>query len=77
MDKGRAARLRHLANCEGWDDLASMLDQAIAEYKEALYHKMSLESEDLTKQTSLKLAAKAKALEDFKDSILDANKVAP
>lgn len=73
MENSRAQRLRHLMNCEGWSDLMAMLDEQISEPKDALYEVMTRQPHLLDKPTSIAKANRARALEDFKESLLEAN----
>jgi hypothetical protein len=63
-----------------WDSpgglfIRSVLDGHIEDAKERLYRIMATKPETLTGKTAISLAARARALEDFRDTILD--EVAP
>ena len=75
MNTDRARRLVYLSNCDGWADLIAMLDEAIAEPKDEFYEMVSKNPEKASGKTGVKLGARARGLEDFKESILDARKV--
>ena len=76
MDNSRARRIAHLSQCEGFQDLMSDLTERIAEAKEELFQIMSSKPDILTGKTALRLAARAKALEEFRENILDEIKLA-
>lgn len=51
--------------------MMSDLQERITEAKDELFHAMASRPETLTGKKCLSLAAKAKALEEFRDGILD------
>ena len=77
MEASRASRLRHLMNTEGWGDIASMLEEQISEAKDAIYNIMTSNPDTLTGKKAIGLANRARALEEFKESLLEAKQISP
>lgn len=71
----RAQRIRETMGTAGWREILAILDERIREPKDRLYAIMGRKPEDLTGKTALKLAIRAKALEDFKEEVLDTQKL--
>jgi hypothetical protein len=67
----RSERIYSLSLCEGFPELIEMLKEQISEPKDRLYSIMSSKPDTLTGKSAIKLAATAKALERFKESLED------
>ena len=65
----RSDRIFSLSRSNGWMELVAMLDEQIAEPKEKLYQIMSSKPDTLTDKSAIRLAATAKSLENFKESL--------
>ena len=54
-----------------------MLDAQISEEKDAIYETMTRKPDTLTGKAAIGRANRARALEDFRDSVLEAQKISP
>jgi hypothetical protein len=75
MDSDRAARLRDLFNHPGSRDLFLMLNEQMNEPKNELLNIMAKRPDTLTGKKAVSLAARHSALEDFKESLLEAQQI--
>jgi hypothetical protein len=66
-----AEALQYVLNHRGGQLLMSMLDEQIKEPKDEFYAKMASNPETMIGKKGIKLSARAKGLEDFKDSLTD------
>lgn len=66
-----AEALQYVLSHRGGQVLMAMLDEQIMEPKHEFYEKMASNPESMIGKKGIKLSAKAKALEDFKESITD------
>lgn len=65
-----ASEMQETMQTAGWRHIAAMLDEQISEPKTEFYEKVANMPEQMTDKQGLRLASRAKALEDFKKSIL-------
>jgi hypothetical protein len=72
-----AYRVRESLGTAGWKDISKMLDEQAFEYREEVLEIMSSRPDTLTGKKAISLAAKAKALADFKESVYDTLKILP
>jgi len=75
LDIERAMRIQATINTPGWADIAALLDSQAQESREEVFHIMSASPEKLTGKAAIRLASRARALMDFKESISDELKV--
>lgn len=57
--------------------MMDMLNEQISEEKDALYETMTKKPDTLTGKAAIGRANRARALEDFRESVLEANKISP
>ena len=66
-----ASELFETMQTPGWKVAASMLDEQINTPKTEFYESVANRPEQMTGPQGIRLAARAKALEDFKESLSD------
>ena len=67
----RANRFRYFLDSEVGQEVIALLDSEAKEPEDELYEIMSKKPDTLTGKTALKFAIRAKALRDFKETLLD------
>ncbi len=75
MDTDRAKRIADTLSTPGWQDIEAIRSGMAEEYRQDLYHMISTTPDKLTGKAAVRLASKAKALEEFRESVEDELKV--
>ena len=71
MSQERAQRIKEFIGSQVGYEILAMLDEQAKEPQDELWEIMAKKPDSLTGKTALKYAIKSKALNDFKDSLLD------
>lgn len=75
MSEDRARRIKETMGTPGWVDIAAMLAEQIQEPQSALMEIIAKRPDTLTGRKSVSLAARSRALIDFRESIEDTQKL--
>lgn len=70
-----AAEIQSTLNSPGWRHIEAMLDEQAQEPKDELYEIMSRKPDTLTGKGAIRLASRASALKDFKESVYSRLKI--
>ena len=71
MSQERAQRIKEFIGSQVGHEILAMMDEAAKEPEDELYEIMAKKPDSLTGRTAIKYAVRAKALRDFKESLLD------
>lgn len=74
-DINRAVRIQATINTPGWRDIVTIIDASILEAQEEVLGLMLRTPEKLTGKAAIRIAAKARALKDFMETIEDEVKI--
>ncbi len=74
-DLARAKRLHDTMQTPGWADAMAMLDEQANEPRDELFDMIARTPDKLTGKTSIRLASRAKALKDYRESLEDEIKI--
>ena len=71
----RAQRIRETIGTAGWQDILAIHQEKLTESREDFFNLMSSKPETMNLKAAARYAVRAKALEDFRESIEDTQKM--
>ena len=77
MTEEQAYQVKETLGTAGWKLIESMLDAQAFEHRDTVLQIMAYKPDTLTGKKAIGLAAKARALSDFKESVYDTLKLLP